>query len=258
MKPLCATKAKEIAKVKELFRISEYSAGARSIAQMATDQDVPLSRYRAGRLMQKLGLISCQIPNHTYKKTGDEHVEIPNHLERQFNVEAPNRVWCGDVTYIWTGNRWAYLAVVIDLFARKPVGWAMSLSPDSELTGNALRMAYESRGRPKGVMFHSDQGSHYTSRKFRQMLWKCQIKQSLSRRGNCWDNAPMERFFRSLKIEWVPTYGYRSFLHAQHHIVKYLIGYYSQLRPHQHNGGMSPNNAEQKYWNDYKPVASFS
>ena len=162
------------------------------------------------------------------------------------------------MTYIWTGSRWAYLAVVIDLYARKPVGWAMSLSPDSTLTSNALKMADESHGRPKGVMFHSDQGSHYTSRKFRQTLWKCQIKQSLSRRDNCWDNAPMERFFRSLKIEWMPTYEYRSFVQAQNHILKYLIGYYSQLRPHQHNNGLSPNHAEQKYWINYKPVASFS
>jgi len=257
-RPMCAKKAKEMAKVKELFRESEGSAGARSIAQMATDQGVPLSRYRATRLMSKLGLVSCQIPSHTYKKTGDDHVEIPNHLERQFKVDVPNRVWCGDVTYIWTGRRWAYLAVIIDLFARKPVGWAMSSSPDSELTRNALSMAYESRGRPKGVMFHSDQGSHYTSRRFRQLLWKYRMKQSLSRRGNCWDNAPMERFFRSLKVEWVPTYGYQSLVHAQKHIVKYLIGYYSRLRPHQNNNGMSPNKAEQQYWINYKPVASFT
>ena len=80
----------------------------------------------------------------------------------------------------------------------------------------------------------------------------------MSRRGNCWDNAPMERFFRSLKVEWVPTYGYLSFSQAQHHIVKYLIGYYSQLRPHKHNAGMSPNKAEEKYWIHYKPVASFT
>lgn len=199
------TKIKEIAKVKELFDESEGSAGARSIAQMATTQDVPLSRYRAGRLMKKLGLVSCQTREHRYKKASNEHVETPNELARQFNVEAPNRVWCGDVTYIWTGNRWAYLAVVLDLFARKPIGWAISLSPDSKLTSNALKMAYESRGRPKGVMFHSDQGCHYTSRQFRQTLWQCQIKPSMSRRGNCWDNAPMERFFRSLKVEWVPT-----------------------------------------------------
>ncbi len=208
--------------------------------------------------MEKLGLVSCQVPGHSYKKTGDEHVEIQNYLDREFDVVAPNRVWCGDVTYIWTGARWAYLAVVVDLYARKPIGWAMSLSPDSELTVNALRMAYESRGRPQNVMFHSDQGSHYTSRKYRHMLWKCQIKQSMSRRGNCWDNSPMERFFRSLKTEWVPTYGYGSFAQAQQHIVKYLIGYYSQLRPHQHNDGMSPNRAEENYWINYKPVASIT
>ena len=257
-RPACLVKAMEIAKITKLFDDSEGSAGARSIAQMATDQDVPLSRYRTSRLMKKLGLISCQIPGHTYKKTGHEHVEISNELDRQFNPDAPNRVWCGDVTYIWTGQRWSYLAVVMDLFARKPIGWAMSLSPDSELTSKALKMAYESRRRPKGVMFHSDQGSHYTSRKFRQMLWQCQIKQSMSRRGNCWDNAPMERFFRSLKVEWMPTYGYHSFTQAQHHIVKYLIGYYSQLRPHLHNDGKSPNQAEENYWINYKPVASFT
>ncbi len=110
-------------------------------------------------------------------------------LGRQFAVTEPNQVWCGDVTYIWTGKRWAYLAVVLDLFARKPVGWAMSFSPDSRLTIKALKMAWEIRSKPAGVMFHSDQGSHYTSRQFRQLLWRYQIKQSLSRRGNCWDNS---------------------------------------------------------------------
>ncbi len=125
-------------------------------------------------------------------------------LRREFNVNRPNEVWCGDVTYIWTGRRWAYLAIVMDLYARKPVGWAMSLSPNSQLTGQAISMAYEQRGRPSNVMFHSDQGCHYTSTYFRQLLWRYQIKQSMSRRGNCWDNAPMERFFRGLKSEWIP------------------------------------------------------
>ena len=149
-----------------------------------------------------------------------------------------------------------YLAVVIDLFSRKPVGWAMSLSPDSRLTGKALLMAYESRDKPKEVMFHSDQGSHYTSRYYRQLLWRCQIKQSLSRRGNCWDNAPMERFFRSLKTEWVPSVGYRSFAEAKYEITRYIIGYYSQLRPHQYNGGLTPNESERLYWLTSKTVAS--
>src|SRR5690554_3895385 len=97
------------------------------------------------------------------------------HQNRQFNPDKPSRVWCGDVTYICTGKRWSYLAVVMDLFGRKPVGWAMSLSPDSELTSAALKMAYACRGRPKGVMLHSDQGSHCTSRRFRQTLWQCQL-----------------------------------------------------------------------------------
>ncbi|GGB53166.1 hypothetical protein GCM10011502_27950 [Oceanisphaera marina] len=86
-------------------------------------------------------------------------------------------MWCGDVTYIWTGNRWAYLAVVMDLFARKSIGWAMSWSPDSQLTTKALTMTFEVRGRPEGVMFHSDQGCHYTSRQFKQCIWRCQMTQ---------------------------------------------------------------------------------
>jgi putative transposase len=146
-----------------------------------------------------------------------------------------------------------YLAVVIDLFARKPIGWAISVSLDSKLTGKALSMAFESRGKPKGVMFHSDQGSHYTSRSYRQLLWRYQIKQSLSRRGNCWDNSPMERFFRSLKTEWIPVSGYRSFSEARKHITRYITGYYSQLRPHQYNGGLTPNESERLYWETLKP-----
>jgi putative transposase len=124
----------------------------------------------------------------------------------------------------------------MDLFARKPVGWALSTSPDSNLTKQALNIAYELRGRPKGVMFHSDRGSHYTSISFRQNLWRKQIKQSMSRRRNCWDNSPMERFFRSLKSEWVPPTGYSCFNDVKVSITQYIVGYYSQHRPHQHNG----------------------
>lgn len=160
--------------------------------------------------MKQLELVSCQVPKHSYKKADQEHVAIPNKLDRQFTVSKPNQVWCGDVTYIWIGTRWAYLALVLDLFARRPIGWALSLSPDSELTKRALTMAFEARGKPKDVMFHSDQGCHYTSRSYRQLLWRYRIDQSMSRRGNCWDNAPMERFFRSLKVEWVPTFGYQN------------------------------------------------
>jgi putative transposase len=205
--------------------------------------------------MKQCQIESSQPPKHRYKKAKQAHVSIPNHLDRQFDVTAPNQVWCGDVTYIWSGKCWAYLAIVMDLFARKPIGWSLSLSPDSQLTSDALSMAFERRGRPKGVMFHSDQGCHYTSLKFRQKIWRYQIKQSMSRRGNCWDNSPMERFFRSLKSEWVPTLGYSSLLEAKHSIVDYIMGYYSQVRPHQHNDGLAPNFSEQKYWIELNSVA---
>ncbi|VAW76398.1 Transposase InsO for insertion sequence element IS911 [hydrothermal vent metagenome] len=131
----------------------------------------------------------------------------------------------------------------------------MSFSPDSQLTCDALAMAFEKRGRPTDLMFHSDQGCHYTSHKFRQMLWRYQIKQSMSRRGNCWDNSPMERFFRSLKTEWVPRMGYRFFTEAKNAIINYILGYYSQVRPHTYNDGLAPNVKENNYWTEYNSVA---
>ena len=219
---------------------------------------MPLSRYRASKLMKQLDLVSCQIPKHGYKKGTKEYINIPNTLNRQFAVTEPNQVWCGDVTYIWIGTRWAYLAVVMDLFSRKSVGWAMSLSPDTNLTGRALSMAFEARGRPKNVIFHSDQGSHYTSLQYRQLLWRYQLEQSMSRRGNCWDNSPMERFFRSLKTEWVPSKGYDNFTQARCSITNYITGYYSQTRPHQYNGGLTPNESERLFWNDSKAVANIT
>jgi putative transposase len=251
-------KVEEIAMVKSIFNESNGSAGARTIATIATTRGTDLSRYRAGRLMKQCDLQSCQRPKHYYKYAEKEHVEVPNELNREFNITTPNQVWCGDVTYVWTGVKWAYLAIVLDLFARKPVGWAMSYSPNSELTKEALTMAWETRGRPKGVMFHSDQGCHYTSKSFHQLLWRYQIKQSMSRRGNCWDNSPMERFFRSLKSEWVPRSGYRHFDEAKYEIVKYINGYYSQTRPHRHNDGLAPNVAEEKYWNNYNSVTNIT
>jgi len=244
--------------VRHIHEQSKGSAGARTVATIATNQGTALSRYRAGRLMKALGLVSCQMPKHAYKRGGNERLNIPNHLARQFSPSRPNQVWCGDVTYIWTGNKWSYLAVVMDLFARKPVGWALSSSPDSRLTGKALSMAFESRGRPKGLMFHSDQGCHYTSLAFRQILWRYQIKQSMSRRGNCWDNAPMERFFRSLKTEWVPEAGFMSLEYARQEVWSYIIGYYNAIRPHKHNLSLTPNQKEKIFWNGSYQVANLT
>ena len=147
---------------------------------------------------------------------------------------------------------------MLDLFSRLPVGWSLSLSPDSALVQKSLMMAYEGRGKPGSVLFHSDQGCQYTSLAFRRQLWRYKITQSMSRRGNCWDNSPMERFFRSLKVEWVPETGYCSFEEARASITDYLIGYYSRIRPHTHNDGLPPLVAEQKYWNTQKTVANFT
>lgn len=133
----------------------------------------------------------------------------------------------------------------------------MSFFPDAALTGKALSMAWESRGKLANLLYHSDQGSHYTSSNFRQLLWRYQIKQSLSRRGNCWDNSPMERFFRSLKTEWVPENGYVNFSEASVAITNYITGYYSQFRPHQYNGGLTPNESERLFWKNSKDVANF-
>ena len=145
-------KVKLRALVSGKHELSNSSAGSRSIAAMVSQQGTNLSRYRVRRIMKDLGLVCCQLPRHAYKKALQPHVAIPNELSRQFDVNAPNRVWCGDVTYIWTGQRWSYLAVVLDLFARKPIGWALSRSPDSNLTKQALIMAYELRGKPQGAV----------------------------------------------------------------------------------------------------------
>jgi putative transposase len=218
-RPIDPRKVHELVIVKAIHRESNGSAGARTIATISSAGGHVLSRYRATRIMKRLDIVSCQLPKHAYRKSAQEHVEIGNHLNREFTVTEPNQVWCGDVTYIWPGNRWSYLAVVMDLFSRKPVGWATSHSPNSELTGKAL---------------------------------------SMSRRGNCWDNAPMERFFRSFKSEWMPSIAYLSFVEAKFAVNNYITGYYSRVRPHRHNGGLSPNESEQKYWINHKLVANIT
>ena len=234
------------AQVNELFNKSRSSAGSRTIQGLLNDQGVGIGRFKVRRLMSELGLVCKQPGPHAYKRATVERMDIPNRLDREFDVAQPDQVWCGDITYIWTGQRWSYLAVVLDLYARRVVGWAMSDTADADLVVQALDHAWEQRGRPHGVMFHSDQGSQYASRKFRQRLWRYRLVQSMSRRGNCWDNAPMERLFRSLKTEWIPPMGYHSLAAARKDISSYLMGYYNQERPHAFNGGIAPVVAEEK------------
>jgi len=169
----------------EIHTDSRGAAGARTIAGQLSQAGYNVGRYKAKSLMVEAKISSKQEKKHKYKNAEKESKIAPNLLKRQFNVEAKNSYWCGDVTYFWAGTQWMYLAVVMDLFKRIIVGWACSDSPDTNLTCAALRMAYESRGRPKNVIFHSDQGCHYTSQQFSQTLWVYRIKQSMSRRGNC-------------------------------------------------------------------------
>ncbi|WP_333967205.1 IS3 family transposase [Pseudomonas aeruginosa] len=232
--------------VNQLFSQSRGSAGSRSILGMLREEGVTIGRFRVRRLMRELGLVSKQPGSHAYKQAMVERPDIPNRLNREFATEHPNQVWCGDITYVWAQGRWHYLAAVLDLHTRRVIGWAFSAKPDAELVIKALDMAYEQRGKPQQVLFHSDQGSQYASRLFRQRLWRYRMQQSMSRRGNCWDNSAMERLFRSLKSEWVPSTGYLTAQEAQRDISHYLMHRYNWIRPHQFNDGLPPAVAEEK------------
>ncbi|MDH4582510.1 IS3 family transposase [Pseudomonas sp. BN415] len=231
-------------RIVELHAQSRRAAGARTLAAALRREGFSVGRFLAGRLMKEAQLFSSQRRKHRYRVAEDEGAIASNELARRFSASRPNQVWCGDVTYIWAGARWIYLAVVMDLYARRVVGWAMSDRPDSQLTGRALRIAYEARGCPQDLLFHSDQGSHYSSLAFRQLLWRYRIRQSMSRRGNCWDNAPMERLFRSLKSEWIPAKGYADQAQAEADVLRYLTDYYNHQRPHSYNQYQTPAQQE--------------
>jgi putative transposase len=153
-------------RVNELFTQSRSAAGSRSIVLMMQGDGEQIGRFKVRGLMRELALVSKQPGSHAYKQATVERPDIPNILNREFDVPAPNQVWCGDITYIWAQGKWHYLAVVLDLYVRRVVGWALSNKPDAELVIKALDMAYEQRGRPQGLLFHSDQGSHMAAARF--------------------------------------------------------------------------------------------
>ena len=231
-------------RVLEIHAEGREAPGSRSIAGQLNQEGESVGRAKIVNIMKEAGIKSKQPGKYKHKDTGGESKIAPNLLKRKFNVSQPNQMWCGDVTYIWAGDQWLYLAVVMDLYKRKIIGWACSDSPNTDLTCAALRVAYESRGKPKGVTFHSDQGCHYTSFQYRENLSLYGITQSMSRRGNCWDNAPMERFFRSFKVEWMPKYGYGSYDEAEHDTLSYILQYYNIKRGHSYNNYLSPIAAE--------------
>jgi putative transposase len=233
------------AKVVQLHAESRESAGARMISQYLKAQQLKVGRYLVGRLMAEANLASRQRRRHQYRSRGVEAFVAKNLLERNFEPTAINQVWCGDVTSLMVGKRWYHLAVVIDLFARRVVGWAFSLVNDANLVTKALRMAVEVRGAPAGLMFHSDQGCQYTSQRFQSELLEHGITQSMSRRGQCWDNAPMERFFGTLKSEWVPAKGYSEIEEARQDMTSFFMRY-NRIRLHSYNNYLSPIAMEQQ------------
>lgn len=243
--------------IKSLFKQSRHSLGSRGIRFMLLNQGIKIGRYLVRKLMRESGLVSKQRKKHKYQSNVAEVPAVPNTLNRQFKPVQPNHVWSSDITYIWTGKTWAYLAVVLDLYARRVIGWSMSAQADQHLVIKALDEAWHRRGKPSGVIFHSlakrcFSGSQYKSFLVRHRLACYAMQQSMSRKGNCWDNAPTERLFRSLKTEWIPKLGYHSIEEAKLDVGLYLMEYYNQIRPHQFNDGISPCQAE----NELKTVSN--
>ena len=238
----------------DIFTESRGSAGQRTVVNVLASKNITTTRFIIRKLFNEEGLVSKQRRSNPYKKANKPSEIAPNLLDRCFDVGAPDSWWCGDVTYIWTQQGWCYLAAVLDLYSRKIVGFSVSKNPDSKLTKKALLMAFESRGRPQNLVFHSDQGCHYTSEEFRAQLDEYSIVQSMSRRGNCWDNAPMERFFGSLKSEWIPKLGYEDLADAVDDMRNYIHDYYNVDRPHTHNEGLSPTKAEARFQLELKKM----
>lgn len=187
-----------------VYKESRGTYGHRSILEELNKKDIVSSRREVLKAMRNKGLKATPQRSKPYPRLTDmpEHKTCKNRLRRQFSAKQPNRYWVGDITYLWTGEGWLYLATVLDLYSRMIVGWSISDKPDTHLAIDALKEALANRPYRKWrLMFHSDQGCQYTSNEMRQFLRDKSILQSMSRRGQCWDNAAMESFFGTLKQE---------------------------------------------------------
>ncbi len=185
-----------------------------------------------------------------FKVTTDSKHSLPvapNLLNREFNAKESDQAYASDITYIWTSEGWLYLAVIIDLFSRQVVGWSMNSRMTASLIMNALRMAIWRRQPGPGLLFHSDRGSQYCSKDFQNMLNKHQMLSSMSRKGNCWDNAVAESFFGSLKTERVFFSSYATRDAARKDIVDYIEMFYNCKRRHSYLGYMSPKEFEKRW-----------
>ena len=215
--------------------------GSRRMLKYLQSKNYNIGRYKVRSLMRKAG-IECK-QRRRYKVTTNSDRKLPvaeNILNRKFTVERPNCVWLADITYIWTQEGWLYLAAVLDIFSRRIVGWSLANHMRQDLVKDALKMALGRRQPQKQLLHHSDRGSQYAGSDYQALLKASGLTVSMSRKGNCWDNAPMERFFGSLKSERTDGQKYRTREYAKGDIINYIEMFYNSQRLHSTLNYLSP------------------
>lgn len=233
--------------LKAAFAASHQSYGSRRLVTALENQGIQIGRYKARSLMREAGL--KPVWKRKFIHTTDSKHKLlvaENILARQFNPERPNTAFVTDITYIRTGTGWLYLAIVLDLYSRKVVGWAMAPSMPAELVCAALQMAIQARQPTLGLIVHSDRGSQYASDLYQALLTKHGFICSMSRKGNCWDNAVAERFFLNLKMERVWQRTYANQTEAKADIISYIVGFYNSERLNSVLGNLPPAVFERK------------
>ena len=228
--------------IRQSFEASDRTYGSRRVWRDVLAWGGRCGINRVARLMQAAGLAARRRRRRSPTDTGTrpEHTIAPNLLQREFEADAPNRKWLADFTYIWTAEGWLYVAVVLDLYSRRVVGWSMKSEMTAQLVIDALVMAIWRRGKPKELLHHSDQGSQYTSEDFQRLLSAQGITCSMSRRGDCWDNAAMESFFSSLKTERMDRKQYATRDEARADVFDYIERFYNPRRRHSVLDYLSP------------------
>lgn len=225
----------------EIFQAHRGVYGSPRIHAALADQGIHIGRKRVVRLMQQVRLAAhCRIHRVVTTKANPQAKAAENGLDRKFEAEHPNQKWVADVTYLGTASGWLYLAVVLDLFSRRVVGWAMAATFDEHLVEQALSMALTQRKPGAGLLHHSDRGCQYTSEAYQSFLKKHGIQVSMSRKGNCWDNAVMERFFGTLKRECTAREHFQTHEEVRTAIFEYVETFYNRVRKHSTLGYLSP------------------
>ncbi len=233
-----------LAHIRASFEASHRTYGSPRVWRDLRDWGVSCSLKRTARLMRLAGLRARHRRRRLPLDQGLRSVVGDNLLDRQFAAPAPDQKWVADFTYVWTGEGWLYVAAVLDLYSRRIVGWSMQPQMTSQLVTDALLMAVWRRRPKTALLHHSDQGSQYTSEAFQNLLVDNGIQCSMSRSGNCWDNAAMESFFSTLKIERVNRHHYRTRDEARADVFDYIERFYNTRRRHSTIGYLSPVNFE--------------